>query len=402
MSTVGKTIFCKAAVCWKYGTDLEVVDIEVTPPQENEVRIKMVTTSLCHSDEALRVGKLKAFELPIILGHEGAGVIESVGKGVKGFAVGDTVLTWFMNNCYDCERCNNKDLDTNICLKTAVQTPGLLVDTDSFRAYHKKKDGTKVGLYQYFAAGTFAEYTVMNIGSLAKINPKADLISTVPISCGFGTGYGSSIQCAKVREGSVCAVWGLGTVGLACVEGCIAQKARKIYIIDLNPAKFTTALKFIENSVKSHRVPMPEIITLNPKDGDVVEEIKKQHPSGIEFTFDCIGFPKVFESAYDATTDGVGQTILVGVPPSDEKLAFTGLPLLYGRTIKGAMFGGWKAAEIMPKLVEDTLSGRLDVKKYVTHQYDFNQTNLLTAFDLLHRGESLRTVLKFGKSTHRL
>eukprot|EP00924_Labyrinthula_sp_SR-Ha-C_P007025 augustus_masked-scaffold_8-processed-gene-7.12-mRNA-1 protein AED:0.01 eAED:0.01 QI:0/-1/0/1/-1/1/1/0/402 len=402
MSTVGKNILCQAAVCWKYGSDLEVVDIEVTPPQENEVRIRIIATSLCQSDESLRVGKLKGFDLPIILGHEAAGIIESVGKGVDKFSVGDTVLTWFMNNCYECDRCNNKDLDTNICIKAALKKPGLLVDTDTPRSYHKQKDGTRVGLYQYLAAGTFAEYTVMNVGSLAKINPKADLNSIVPISCGFGTGYGSSINCAKVREGSVCAVWGLGTVGLACVEGCIAQRARKIYIIDLNPRKFSTAFNFIENSVRTHKAMQPEIVALNPKDVNVVKEIRKQHPRGIEFSFDCIGLPKVFESAYKVTTDGIGQTILVGLPPSNEKLCFPGLPLIYGRIIKGAAYGGWKGAKIMPKLVEDTLSGRLDVKKYVTHQYQFNQHNLLKAFDLLSKGESLRTVLKFEKSIHRL
>ncbi|XP_010601695.1 alcohol dehydrogenase E chain isoform X2 [Fukomys damarensis] len=271
MSTAGKVIKCKAAVLWEINKPFSIEEVEVAPPKAHEVRIKMVAGGICRSDDHVVTGHLE-FPLPIILGHEAAGIVESIGEGVTSVKPGDKVIPLFTPQCGKCRNC--KHPESNFCLKNDLAQPqGTLLDgTTRFTCRGKP-------IHHFLGTSTFSQYTVVNEISVAKIDAAAPLEKVCLIGCGFSTGYGSAIKVAKVTQGSTCAVFGLGGVGLSVIIGCKAAGAAKIIAVDINKDKFK----------KAREVGATECI--NPQDYDkpIEQVLKEMSNGGVDFSFEVIG-----------------------------------------------------------------------------------------------------------------
>ncbi|KAM3937175.1 alcohol dehydrogenase 1-like [Leptodactylus fuscus] len=374
MATTGKIIKCKAAVCWGPNKPLTIEDIEVAPPKDHEVRIKIVATGICRSDEHVLSGNLSNIRFPIILGHEGAGIVESVGSSVTGIKPGDKVIPLFVPQCGKCRCCLNPD--SNVCAEAAIgQNDGTIL-ANSTRFTCKG-----ISVNNFACTSTFTEYTVVDDFSVAKIHDDAPLDKVCLIGCGFTTGYGSAINAAKVKPGSICAVFGLGGVGLSVIIGCKVAGASRIIGIDTNPNKFARAKEFGATEC------------INPKDYDrpFHEVLAEMTGGGVDYAFEVIGNIEVMESAVSSTYYGCGTTIIVGVAPTSSKMSFEPLQLLSGRTIKGATFGGFKSKDHVPKLVCDYMNKKFNLDMLITHKLPFEKIN--EGFQLLCSGKSVRTIL---------
>lgn len=228
---LSQTISCRAAVAWSEKQPLTIETVEVAPPRAHEVRIRVIATGVCHTDAYTLGGHDSEGVFPVVLGHEGAGIVESIGEGVTKFAVGDHVIPLYIPQCYECDFCRSPK--TNICQKIRVtQGRGVMPDgTTRFRC--RGQD-----LFHFMGTSTFAEYTVVADISLAKVDATAPLDKVCLLGCGISTGFGAALNTAGVEAGATCAVWGLGAVGLATIMGCRAAGASKIVGIDINPDKF--------------------------------------------------------------------------------------------------------------------------------------------------------------------
>lgn len=296
----GKVITCRAAVLWAQGEELKIEEIQVDPPKKGEVRVKIVATGICHSDASAKAGTIVGSVFPIILGHEGAGIVESVGDGVTAFKAGDHVIPLFLPQCKECVICKHET--ANFCLEFAGnQTKGLMPDGTSRLSCRGKK------LMKFVGCGTFAEYSVLSEFNLCKINDKAPLNKVCLLSCGVSTGYGAAVNTAKVKNGSSCAVWGLGALGLAAVLGCKNSGASRIIAIDINSDKFAIAKKLGATEF------------INPKDIKIpIQEHLRAMTAGIgvDYTFECIGNTQVMKQAFESAAIGWGVCVLIGVVPS--------------------------------------------------------------------------------------
>uniref|UniRef100_A0A0P4VSC3 S-(hydroxymethyl)glutathione dehydrogenase n=1 Tax=Rhodnius neglectus TaxID=72488 RepID=A0A0P4VSC3_9HEMI len=377
MSTLNKPIFCKAAVAWSAKAPLSIETIEVAPPQKGEVRIKITHTAICHTDAYTLDGHDPEGNFPCILGHEGAGIVESVGEGVTSVVPGDHVIPLYIPQCRDCKFCDSPK--TNLCSKIrSTQGKGLMPDdTSRFKCNGKE-------LFHFMGCSTFSEYTVVAEISVAKVNSKADLEKISLLGCGVPTGYGAALNTAKVESNSTCAIWGLGAVGLAVALGCKVAGASRIIGVDINPDKFETAKKF----------GCTEFI--NPKDYQkpVQEVLIEITDGGLDFTFECVGNVATMRSALESCHKGWGTSVIVGVAPAGQEISTRPFQLVTGRTWKGTAFGGWKSRDSVPKLVEEFLNGKLELDNFITHRLPFVDIN--QGFELLHSGKSLRTVLAYG------
>ncbi|XP_073990053.1 alcohol dehydrogenase class-3 Fdh [Rhodnius prolixus] len=377
MSTLNKPIFCKAAVAWSSKAPLSIETIEVAPPQKGEVRIKITHTAICHTDAYTLDGHDPEGNFPCILGHEGAGIVESVGEGVTSVVPGDHVIPLYIPQCRDCKFCDSPK--TNLCSKIrSTQGKGLMPDdTSRFKCNGKE-------LFHFMGCSTFSEYTVVAEISVAKVNSKADLEKISLLGCGVPTGYGAALNTAKVESNSTCAIWGLGAVGLAVALGCKVAGASRIIGVDINPDKFETAKKF----------GCTEFI--NPKDYQkpVQEVLIEITDGGLDFTFECVGNVATMRSALESCHKGWGTSVIVGVAPAGQEISTRPFQLVTGRTWKGTAFGGWKSRDSVPKLVEEFLNGKLELDNFITHRLPFVDIN--QGFELLHSGKSLRTVLAYG------
>uniref|UniRef100_A0A069DYT6 S-(hydroxymethyl)glutathione dehydrogenase n=1 Tax=Panstrongylus megistus TaxID=65343 RepID=A0A069DYT6_9HEMI len=377
MSTANKPIACKAAVAWSAKTPLSIETIEVAPPQKGEVRIKITHTAICHTDAYTLDGHDPEGNFPCILGHEGAGIVESVGEGVTSVAAGDHVIPLYIPQCRNCKFCDSSK--TNLCSKIrTTQGKGVMPDgTSRFKCNGKE-------LLHFMGCSTFSEYTVVAEISVAKVNNEADLEKISLLGCGVPTGYGAALNTAKVEQNSTCAIWGLGAVGLAVAMGCKTAGASRIIGIDINPEKFETAKKFGCTEC------------INPKDYQkpVQEVLVELTDGGLDFTFECVGNVITMRAALESCHKGWGTSTIVGVAPAGQEISTRPFQLVTGRTWKGTAFGGWKSRDSVPKLVEEYLNGKLDLDSFITHKLPFNEIN--RGFELLHSGKSLRTVLAYG------
>ncbi|XP_039217252.1 alcohol dehydrogenase 1B-like isoform X1 [Crotalus tigris] len=376
MDTAGKVIKCKAAVIWKQKEPFSIVEIEVAPPKAHEVRIKILSSGICRSDDHVVSGALKA-KLPIILGHEAAGVVESVGEGVTSMKPGDKVIPIFLPQCGQCSTCLHPR--GNLCKKNDLHTGSGLMEDGTSRFTHK---GTV--LHNFAGTSTFTEYTVVNEYSVVKIDAAAPPEKVCLISCGFSTGYGAALNAAKVRPGSTCAIFGLGGVGLSVVMGCKAAGASRIIGVDTNKDKFPKAKEFgVTDCIdpRDYQKPINEVI-FDLTGGE-----------GVEYSFEAIGNPEVMLSALNSCQINYGKCIIVGVPPSDSNVNFHPGLLFSGRTWKGTLFGDWKSKDSIPKLVSDYMNKTFILDPLITHTLPFEKIN--EGFDLLHSGKCIRCVLMF-------
>ncbi|GAB2251719.1 hypothetical protein Droror1_Dr00004566 [Drosera rotundifolia] len=372
----GQVIRCKAAVAWEAGKPLVMEEVEVAPPQKDEVRIKILFTSLCHTDVYFWEAKGQTPLFPRIFGHEAGGIVESVGEGVTELVPGDHVLPIFTGECKQCRHCKSKE--SNMCELLRINTDrGVMLSDGQTRFTINGKP-----VYHFLGTSTFSEYTVVHAGCVAKINPAAPLDKVCLLSCGFSTGFGATVNVAKPEKGSTVAIFGLGAVGLAAAEGARVAGASRIIGVDLNPNRFEIAKKF----------GVTEFI--NPKDHDkpVQQVIIEATDGGVDRSVECTGSISAMISAFECVHDGWGVCVLVGVPNKDDAFKTHPINFLNERTLKGTFYGNFKPRSDIPKVVEMYLKKEVELDKFITHEVDFADIN--KAFDYMLQGESLRCIIR--------
>ncbi|PWA66844.1 alcohol dehydrogenase 1 [Artemisia annua] len=372
----GKIIKCKAAVAREAGKPLVIEEVEVAPPQKMEVRLKIMFTSLCHTDVYFWEAKGQNLLFPRILGHEAGGIVESVGEGVTELKPGDKVLPIFTGECGDCRHCKSEE--SNMCDLLRINTDrGVMINDGKTRF---SKDGEPI--YHFLGTSTFSEYTVVHAGCVAKINPDAPLDKVCVLSCGISTGMGATLNVAKPKKGMSVAIFGLGAVGLAAAEGARIAGASRIIGVDLNANRANEAKKF----------GVTEFV--NPKDHDkpIQEVIVEMTDGGVDRSVECTGNVKAMMSAFECVHDGWGVAVLVGVPSKDDEFKTLPINLLNERTLKGTFFGNYKPRTDIPGVVEKYMNKELEVEKFITHEVGFSEIN--KAFDLMLKGESLRCIIR--------
>ncbi|XP_065222077.1 alcohol dehydrogenase class-3 [Planococcus citri] len=376
METSGQVIKCRAAVAWNPKEPLSIEEIEVAPPKAGEVRIKIESTAICHTDAYTLGGFDSEGAFPCVLGHEGAGIVESVGESVTEFKAGDRVIPLYIPQCNDCKFCASSK--TNLCSKIRVtQGRGVMPDgTTRFKCKGQE-------LFHFMGCSTFSEYTVVSEISLCKINPKASFSRACLLGCGVSTGYGAALNTAKVEAGSKCAVFGLGAVGLSTALGCKAAGAKQIIGIDINEKKFEIGSKFGFTDYinpKNYKKPIQDVL-IEMTDG------------GLDYTFECIGNVETMRAALEACHKGWGTSVIIGVAAAGKEISTRPFQLVTGRVWKGSAFGGWKSKDSVPKLVEEYLSDKIKLDDFVTAELPLEKIN--EGFELLHGGECIRTVINY-------
>ncbi|GMH17130.1 hypothetical protein Nepgr_018971 [Nepenthes gracilis] len=375
-ATVGQVIRCRAAVAWEAGKPLVIEEVEVAPPERLEVRVKILFTALCHTDVYFWEAKGQTPVFPRIFGHEAAGIVESVGEGVTDLVPGDHVLPVFTGECKECAHCKSEE--SNMC-------DLLRINTDRGVMLHDGKTRFSINgkpIYHFVGTSTFSEYTVVHVGCLAKINPKAPLDKVCIFSCGISTGFGATVNVAKPKKGSTVAVFGLGAVGLAAVEGARYSGASRIIGVDLNPNRFELAKKF----------GVTECLNPNDYTKPIQEVIAEMTDGGADRSIECTGNVKAMISAFECVHDGWGVAVLVGVPSKDDAFQTHPMNLLNERTLKGTFFGNYKPRTDLPVVVEMYLNKEIELEKFITHHTTLSEIN--KAFDYMLRGESLRCIIR--------
>jgi len=368
----------KAAVAWGAGQPLTIEEIDVMPPQAGEVRIRILATGVCHTDAFTLSGDDPEGIFPCVLGHEGGGVVESIGEGVTSVKVGDHVIPLYTPECGECKFCLSGK--TNLCQKIReTQGQGLMPDGTT-RFF---KDGQPI--YHYMGCSTFSEYTVLPEISLAKVNKDAPLDEVCLLGCGVTTGMGAVMNTAKVEEGDTVAIFGIGGIGLAAIIGATMAKASRIIAIDINESKFELAKKLGATEC------------INPKDYDkpIQEVIVELTDGGVDYSFECIGNVDVMRSALECCHKGWGESVIVGVAGAGQEISTRPFQLVTGRVWRGTAFGGVKGRSELPEIVERYLAGEFHLNDFITHTMGLNEIN--DAFDLMHEGKSIRSVVYFDR-----
>jgi len=376
-----QTIECKAGVCWGPGEPIVIEDVQVAPPKAGEVRIKILYTGICHTDEYTRSGKDSEGAFPVILGHEGGGIVESVGEGVTGVKPGDHVIPLYTAECRECKFC--KSGKTNLCGRVrATQGQGLMPDgTTRFKA--KGKD-----IFHFMGTSTFSQYTVVSEFSVVAINEKAPLEKACLLGCGITTAWGAVTKLPGI-EGSNVAVFGCGCIGLGCINAARMMKAKRIIAVDTNPKKESWAKKFGGDGVEFVN---PKELPQGKRLQDHLIEITD---GGLDFTFDATGNVEVMRVALEASHKGWGVSTIIGVAPAGAEISTRPFQLVTGRTWRGSAFGGVKGRTELPGIVDDYLAGKVFVDEYVTHHRDLKE--LQKGFDDMHEGECIRCVVDMSK-----
>jgi len=378
----GKEIKCLAAVAWKAKEPLKLEEVTVAPPGPGEVRLKVLFTGVCHTDAYTLNGDDPEGKFPVILGHEGGGIVESVGTGVKSVAPGDHVIPLYIPECRECKFCRSGK--TNLCQRIRVtQGEGMMPDgTTRFTC-------RVLPSRHFMGCSTFSQYTVVCEISVAKIANNAPLNKVCLLGCGITTGIGAAINTAKVEKDSCCAVFGLGAVGLAAVQGCKLNGARRIIGVDINPAKFPIAMKMGCTECVN-----PQQLTSDNKEQkakNIQSVIADMTDGGVDYSFEAIGNTDVMRSALECTHKGWGVSVIIGVAASGREISTRPIQLVTGRTWKGTAFGGFRGRSQLPGLVDRYLRGEIEVDSFATHSMPLSEIN--QAFQLMHDGQSIRSVV---------
>lgn len=366
----------KAAVAWEAGKPLSIETIDLEPPKKGEVLVKMIATGVCHTDAYTLSGKDPEGIFPSILGHEGGGIVEAIGEGVTTLAVGDHVIPLYTPECGECKFC--KSGKTNLCQKIrTTQGKGLMPDGTS----RFSKDGKPI--YHYMGTSTFAEKSVVPEISLAKVDKNAPLDKVCLLGCGVTTGIGAVLNTAKVEKGATIAVFGIGGIGLSVIQGAKMVDAGKIIAVDINNSKKDLAMKFGATDF------------VNPKeiDGTIVDHIVEMTDGGVDYSFECVGNVKLMRDALECCHKGWGESIVIGVAGAGEEISTRPFQLVTGRVWKGSAFGGVKGKTELPGYVKQYMDGEIKLDELVTFTYPLEKIN--EAFDKMHSGEAIRSVIKF-------
>src|SRR5579875_603755 len=366
----------KAAVAHKAGEPLKIEQVELEGPKQGELMVEIKASGVCHTDALTLSGADPEGLFPAILGHEGAGVVVEVGPGVSSVKPGDHVIPLYIPECRQCKACLSGK--TNLC--TAIrETQGRGVMPDGTSRF--SLGGNKI--HHYMGTSTFANYTVLPEISVAKVREDAPFDKICYIGCGVTTGIGAVINTAKVQVGDTVVVFGLGGIGLNVIQGARLAGAGMIVGIDLNSGRKAIAEKF----GMTHFVNPDEI------EGDLVPYLIDLTGGGADFSFECVGNVKLMRQALECCHRGWGTSVIIGVAGAGQEISTRPFQLVTGRNWKGTAFGGWKSRRDVPKIVEWYMMGKINIDDLITHTMPLEDIN--KAFDLMHKGESIRTVIKF-------
>ena len=366
----------RAAVAFEAGQPLSIEDVELQGPGPQEVLVELKATGLCHTDAFTLSGKDPEGLFPSILGHEGAGVVVETGSQVKSVRTGDHVIPLYTPECRECEYCLNPK--TNLCQAVrATQGKGLMPDGTS----RFSLDGQP--LHHYMGTSTFANHTVLPEIAVAKIHPEAPFDKVCYIGCGVTTGIGAVIWTAKVEPGARVVVFGLGGIGLNVIQGARMAGAAQIVGVDLNPAKRELAEKF----------GMTDFVNPTDVEGELVPYLVSLTKGGADYSFECIGNVDVMRDALECCHKGWGTSVIIGVAGAGEEISTRPFQLVTGRNWRGSAFGGARGRTDVPKIVEWYMEGRINIDDMITHTLTLDEIN--QGFDLMHRGESIRSVVVY-------
>jgi S-(hydroxymethyl)glutathione dehydrogenase/alcohol dehydrogenase len=366
----------RAAVAWEADKPLSIEEVDLAGPKAGEVLVRIVATGVCHTDAFTLSGADPEGMFPVILGHEGGGIVQEIGSGVTSVKAGDHVIPLYTPECGTCEFCLSGK--TNLCQRIRItQGKGVMPDGTSRFSIKGKP------VLHYMGTSTFSEYTVLPEISLAKINPKAPLDKVCLLGCGITTGIGAVLNTAKVTPGSTVAVFGLGGIGLSVVQGAVMAKASRIIAVDLNPSKWTMAKSLGATDY------------VNPKDYDkpIQQVIVDMTNGGVDYSFECIGNVHVMRSALECCHKGWGESVIIGVAGAGQEISTRPFQLVTGRVWRGSAFGGVKGRSQLPGYVERYLGGEIKIDEMISEVLPLNKIN--EAFELMHAGKVIRSVIKY-------
>jgi S-(hydroxymethyl)glutathione dehydrogenase/alcohol dehydrogenase len=372
----------RAAVAFEAKKPLEIVEVDLEGPKAGEVLVEVKATGICHTDEFTLSGADPEGLFPAILGHEGAGVVVDVGSGVTSLKKGDHVIPLYTPECRECPSCLSRK--TNLCTAIrATQGQGVMPDGTSRFSYKGKK------IHHYMGCSTFSNYTVLPEIALAKVNEKAPFDKICYIGCGVTTGIGAVINTAKVEAGATAVVFGLGGIGLNVIQGLKLAGADMIIGVDINNGKKEWGERFgMTHFVNPSDIQgdlVPHLVNMTKRGADQI--------GGADYTFDCTGNVKVMRMALEAAHRGWGQSIIIGVAGAGQEISTRPFQLVTGRVWKGTAFGGARGRTDVPKIVDWYMNGKIQIDPMITHIMPLEDIN--KAFDLMHAGKSIRSVVVF-------
>ncbi|NOZ33481.1 MAG: S-(hydroxymethyl)glutathione dehydrogenase/class III alcohol dehydrogenase [Alphaproteobacteria bacterium] len=366
----------RAAVAFGAGKPLQICEVELEGPKAGEVLVEIKATGVCHTDEFTLSGADPEGLFPVILGHEGAGVVVDTGPGVTSVKKGDHVIPLYTPECRQCDYCLNPK--TNLCQAIrSTQGQGLMPDGTSRFSLNGEK------LLHYMGTSTFSNFTVLPEIALAKINPDAPFDKVCYIGCGVTTGIGAVINTAKAEPGCRAVVFGLGGIGLNVVQGLRMIGAEMIVGVDLNNDKKAWGEKF----------GMTHFVNPGEVEGDLVPYLVDLTRGGADYSFECIGRPDVMRQALECCHKGWGESIIIGVAGAGQEISTRPFQLVTGRVWRGTAFGGARGRTDVPKIVDWYMQGKIEIDPMITHTMGLDEIN--TAFDLMHAGKSIRSVVVF-------
>jgi S-(hydroxymethyl)glutathione dehydrogenase/alcohol dehydrogenase len=366
----------RAAVAWEAGKPLEIEEIELGGPKAGEVLLRNVATGVCHTDAFTLSGEDPEGLFPAVLGHEGGAIVEEVGSGVTSLAVGDHVIPLYTPECGECDFCTSGK--TNLCQAIRVtQGQGLMPDGTSRFSLNGKP------IHHYMGTSTFSEYTVLPEIAVARISKEAPLEKVCLLGCGITTGIGAVLNTARVEPGATVAVFGLGGVGLSAIQGATMANAGRILAIDINPDKFELAKQLGATD------------TVNPRDYDapIQDVVVELTNGGVDYSFECVGNVDLMRSALECCHKGWGESVIVGVAGAGQEISTRPFQLVTGRVWRGTAFGGCKGRSQLPDMVEQYMKGEIKIDEFITYTMPLEEIN--RAFDLMHEGKSIRSVIHF-------
>ncbi|MEQ1937219.1 S-(hydroxymethyl)glutathione dehydrogenase/class III alcohol dehydrogenase [Mesorhizobium sp. CN5-321] len=369
----------RAAVAVAAGKPLEIMEVDLEGPREGEVLVEIKATGICHTDEFTLSGADPEGIFPAILGHEGAGVVVDVGKGVTSVKKGDHVIPLYTPECRQCPSCLSRK--TNLCTAIrATQGQGLMPDGTSRFSIGKDK------IFHYMGCSTFSNFTVLPEIAVAKVDPAAPFDKICYIGCGVTTGVGAVLNTAKVEQGATAAVFGLGGIGLNVIQGLKLAGADMIIGVDLNDDKKEWGERFgmthFVNPKKVDNV-VTEIVDMTKRGADQI--------GGADYTFDCTGNVTVMRQALECSHRGWGQSIVIGVAGAGQEISTRPFQLVTGRSWRGTAFGGARGRTDVPKIVDWYMNGKIEIDPMITHTLRLEDIN--KGFDLMHEGKSIRSVV---------
>lgn len=366
----------RAAVAWEAGKPLEIEMIDLDGPKVGEVLLRIIATGVCHTDAFTLSGDDPEGIFPAVLGHEGGAIVEEIGAGVSSLKPGDHVIPLYTPECGECNFCTSGK--TNLCQAIrATQGQGLMPDgTSRFSANGKT-------VYHYMGTSTFSEYTVLPEIAVAKINKEAPLEKVCLLGCGITTGIGAVLNTAQVEPGATVAIFGLGGVGLSAIQGATMAKAGRIIAIDINEDKFELATQLGATD------------TINPTsyDDPIQDVIVELTDGGVDYSFECVGNVNLMRAALECCHKGWGESVIVGVAGAGQEISTRPFQLVTGRVWRGTAFGGCKGRSQLPGMVDQYMDGDIKIDEFISYTMPLDDIN--KAFELMHEGKSIRSIIHF-------